>query len=274
MSNLPSLTEIVRAHGLSAKKSLGQHFLLDSNITDRITRYVQNLAGSTILEVGPGPGGLTRSLLNAGAVHVVAIEFDPRAVAALSGLLTHYAGRLTLLHEDALAFDLASIEAPSLSIVSNLPYNIGTELLIRWLHAPKGRIAQMVLMFQKEVVDRLCAHPGSKAYGRLSILTQWLCDVERCFDLSPHAFVPPPAVDSTVVRLVPKATPIPLINPKMLETLTHQVFSMRRKTLRVSMKSLTPHSLAILAAANIDPERRPETLSVEEFCRLANALAA
>src|SRR5262245_30638190 len=235
---LPSLREVIARHGLAARKSLGQHFLLDLNLTDRIARAAGDLSTGTTIEIGPGPGGLTRSLLRHGATRVVAVERDPRAVAAISELASSFPDRLAVVEADALAADIANLGSAPRRIVANLPYNISTALLTRWLHltARDGPAAleSMTLMFQKEVVDRLVASPRTKDYGRLSVLTQVVCQVSRLFDIAPTAFVPPPKVVSTVVRLVPRpslpahpdGSPLDL---RVLEAVTAAAFGQRRK---------------------------------------------
>jgi len=277
MIKLPSLKDTIQQHGLSSKKALGQHFLLDTNITDRIVRHVDDLSSSTIIEVGPGPGGLTRSLLYAHAKKVIAIEYDARAIPILEELQQHFPDRLSFYHTDATKMQwralFASLESDNIRIVSNLPYNKGTELVLQWLEADTlPFLKQIVVMLQKEVVDRLIATPGNKTYGRLSILSQWLCTAERCFTLPPGAFWPPPAVDSAVISLVPRETPLPVTNRALLEQLTQQLFSMRRKTLRNGLQRLTSN-IPMLETLRIDLNRRPETLTIEEFVLLANQLA-
>ena len=268
---LPPLRDVIARHGLAARHSLGQHFLLDGNLTDRIARACGDLAGHTVLEVGPGPGGLTRSLLANAARHVVAVELDPRAVAALAELQAAYPGRLTVIEGDARRLDVAaSVPAPRL-IAANLPYNVATPLLIGWLREA-ARFERMVLMFQLEVAERICAGPGTPAYGRLSVLSQWLCEADLVLRLPPAAFTPPPAVFSAVVRLLPRAAqPSPKLVAAM-ERVTAAAFGQRRKMLRGALKALNATNL--LDAAGIDGQRRAETLSVVEFERLARAALA
>lgn len=266
---LPPLREAIAAAGFSAKKSLGQNFLLDINLTRRIARAAGPLGGGTIIEIGPGPGGLTRALLIEGATDLVAIERDARAAAALAPLVAAAEGRLRLVEGDALAVETATIGAPPRRIVANLPYNVATRLLLGWLETP-GAYASLTLMFQKEVADRLLAGPGDEAYGRLSVLVQWLCTVRRVTDLPPSAFTPPPKVWSTVVRIEPRAEPSHPADRQALERITEAAFGQRRKMLRQSLKGLGGDTL--LAAAGIEPTNRPERLAIAEFCRLANAL--
>jgi 16S rRNA (adenine1518-N6/adenine1519-N6)-dimethyltransferase len=272
LSSFPSLRDVIHRYGLSARKSLGQHFLLDSNITDKIVRSGDTLTGLHIIEVGPGPGGLTRSLLQSDALAIYAVEKDERCTEALSELCIVAQGKLTLLAQDALTFAFTDNVPPPRAIIANLPYNIGTLLLIHWLDdiARLGPDAYkfMTLMFQKEVAERLFAPPGNKQYGRLSVMTQWLCDVEHCFDLSASAFTPPPKVDSSVVRLTPLVKPRFEADKRALEATLAAAFGQRRKMLRSALGTISPDTHGWLKAADIDPTRRAETLSIEEFCRL------
>lgn len=262
---LPPLREIIDAAGLDARKSLGQHFLLDLNLTSRIARYVPHLDKGTTIEVGPGPGGLTRALLMAGATKLVAVERDSRAVAALASLVEAAEGRLELVDGDAMQFDYAAFPAPR-RIVSNLPYNIGTPLLIGWIEHIE-LFQSLTLMFQKEVAERLFAEPRTSQYGRLSIMTQWRCQVSRVLDLPARAFTPPPKVDSTVVQLFPHHE-APTVDWRAMEVVVAAAFSQRRKMLRGSLKSLG-NAEELLAAAHIEPTARAEELSVADFVRLA-----
>ncbi|MGH7007854.1 MAG: 16S rRNA (adenine(1518)-N(6)/adenine(1519)-N(6))-dimethyltransferase RsmA [Stellaceae bacterium] len=269
---LPPLRDVIRRHGLAARKTLGQNFLLDLNLTRRIARSAAPLAACNVLEIGPGPGGLTRALLLEGAHRVVAIERDERYLPALAELAAAFPGRLEIVPGDALTIDPASLVPAPRKIVANLPYNVATPLLIAWL----PRIADFVdftLMFQKEVAARLAAASGSRDYGRLSVLTQWLATVERLFDIAPKAFVPPPKVTSTVVRLTPRPAPQASCDQATLERVTAAAFGQRRKMLRQSLKSLGD-AAALLGAANVEPTARAETLTVVEFCALARALTA
>ena len=269
---LPPLSTIIARHGLQPRRALGQHFLLDPSLCGRIARAAQPGAPAAILEVGPGPGGLTRALLDTGAARVVAVEKDRRCVAALGELAARYPDRLEIVEGDARAFDIATLGPARIGIVANLPYNVGTRLLLRWLERVE-RIESMTLMFQKEVAARITA-TGGRDYGGLSVRAQWLCTCERLFDVSPRAFVPPPGVVSTVVRLVPRATPLAPADPAALDAVTRAAFGQRRKMLRRALRGLTPEPLALLQSAGISPEARAETLSVAQFCALARAWSA
>ncbi|MDE2228872.1 MAG: 16S rRNA (adenine(1518)-N(6)/adenine(1519)-N(6))-dimethyltransferase RsmA [Alphaproteobacteria bacterium] len=267
---LPPLREVIRRHGLAARKALGQNFLLDLNLTRRIARGAAPLANFNVVEVGPGPGGLTRALLLEGARRVVAIERDQRCLPALAELAAAFPGRLEIVPGDALAIDPTTLVPAPRKIVANLPYNIATPLLLAWL--PRIRaFADFTLMFQKEVAARLAAKPDSRDYGRLSVLIQWLAYVERLFDVAPTAFVPPPKVTSTVVRLTPRPEPQAPCDQDALERVTAAAFGQRRKMLRQSLKSLGD-PLVLLHYASIDPTARAEDLTVAEFCALARAL--
>lgn len=270
---LPPLREVVARHGLEPKKALGQNFLYDLNLTGRIARAAGPLAGVTVVEVGPGPGGLTRALLAEGAARVVAIERDPRALPALAEIAAHYPGRLEVVDADALAFDPRPLvgDAPA-RIVANLPYNVGTALLTGWLdgEAWPPWWDQAVLMFQREVAERIVAGPEERAdYGRLGVLCGWRTEAEILFDVSPSAFVPPPKVTSSVVRLVPRAQPLPC-RAGALEAVTRAAFGQRRKMLRQSLKVLTPAAGNLLAAAGLSETARAEEIPVAGFVDLAN----
>ncbi len=267
--DLPPLRDVIREFGLDARRSLGQHFLLDPNLTARIARSAGDLTRTTVIEVGPGPGGLTRSLLAAGAARVVAIEKDERCVAALSGLAGTYPDRLTVIGGDALEQDFEALAPPPRRIVANLPYNIATPLLLRWLRTAAA-FTGFTLMFQKEVADRIVADPGTAAYGRLSVVVQWLCSAELLFNVDARAFVPPPQVASAVVGLTPRPQPLAPADWTALTQVTAAAFGQRRKMLRGALRSL---GLAP-EAAGIDGRRRGETLTVDEFCALARAYAA
>lgn len=264
---LPPLREVIRRYELSAKRSLGQRFLLDLNLTTRIARAAGDLTSASVIEVGPGPGGLTRALLLAGAGAVFAIEKDPRCVAALGELAGMCPGRLTIIEADALRLDLAKVTPPPRRIVANLPYNIGTPLLLGWLRNIDD-FDGLTLMFQKEVADRLIARPSSPHYGRLSVIVQWRTQPRFEFAVDQRAFTPPPKVTSAVVSLVPRAAPLAPARFELLERVTAAAFGQRRKMLRGSLKvlGLDPE------AAGIDPKRRAEDLSVEAFCALARQL--
>jgi 16S rRNA (adenine1518-N6/adenine1519-N6)-dimethyltransferase len=270
---LPPLREVIARHGLSARRALGQHFLLDLNLTARIARAAGDLDRGTVIEIGPGPGGLTRALLAAGARRLIVIERDERFLAALEELAAVYSGRLELLPGDALEIDAAALGEPPRKIVANLPYNISTALLLLWLEKIQA-FESLTLMFQKEVADRLTARPRSKDYGRLSVLTQWLTEIRRLFDVPPRAFTPPPKVTSTVVQLIPRPEPLCPADKGCLERITATAFGQRRKMLRQSLRPLGRDVAALLAAAGIPETARAEELSVEQFCALARALAA
>jgi 16S rRNA (adenine1518-N6/adenine1519-N6)-dimethyltransferase len=273
---LPPLREVIRRYGLIAKKSLGQNFLLDLNLAGRIARAAGPLSGVTIFEVGPGPGGLTRALLAHGASRVIAVERDDRAIAALHEVAVHYPGRVEIVAADALSFDPRSRlpDGPA-RIAANLPYNIATALLVSWLSIEPWPpwYESAVLMFQREVAERIVAAPHSKTYGRLSVLAQWRCEARILFDVNASAFVPPPSVKSSMVRLVPRPTPLPC-DRTQLERVTRAAFGQRRKMLRQSLRSLGTDVTALLAAANLDATARAEDLSVADFVALARALAA
>ncbi|GAB4137210.1 MAG: 16S rRNA (adenine(1518)-N(6)/adenine(1519)-N(6)) -dimethyltransferase RsmA [Sphingomonadales bacterium] len=272
---LPPLREVIRRHQLAAQKALGQNFLLDLNLTGRIARAASPLSDATVLEIGPGPGGLTRALLAAGARHVLAVEMDRRCLPALAEIAAAYPGRLSVHHADALAVDepgLLASQPPPYQVVANLPYNVATALLVKWLRAepwpPWWR--SLTLMFQREVADRITAQPGTKAYGRLSVLAQWRARTRRLFDLPPQAFTPPPKVTSSVVSLTPQ-DPVMAVALTDLERVTQAAFGQRRKMLRAALKSLAPAPEALLTAAGLDPQARAESLSVTDFGRLAQA---
>ncbi len=274
ISDLPSLSETVKAHGLGANKKLGQHFLLDMNLTDKIARLAEPLAEYNIAEIGPGPGGLTRALLMRGAKSVTAIEMDKRFIPALAEIGDRSSGRLTIAQGDALEFDIASnLEAPR-KIVANLPYNVGTKMLINWISDPAVFWAEMVLMFQLEVAQRVVALPGDPHYGRLAILCQSVANCRLAFEVPARAFTPPPKVDSAVVVLTPLETPY--ADLKTLGRVTQAAFGQRRKMLRRSLRATAEQfdiSLETwLESCNVDPKARPETLAVSDFQALANQL--
>jgi 16S rRNA (adenine1518-N6/adenine1519-N6)-dimethyltransferase len=267
-----SLQETLEKFSLKPQKHLGQNFLLDLNLTDKIVRAAGKLEGRSVIEIGPGPGGLTRSLLRGGAENVIAIELDPRCREALEDLRM-VSPQLKILVADALKVDISLLGAAPRKIVANLPYNIATVLLFQWLDKIQS-FESLTLMFQKEVAQRLLATPKSSAYGRLSVMTQWLCKVERIFDIPPQAFTPPPKVISTVVHLTPHSQPLAPADPKMLSLVVKTAFGQRRKMLRSSLKSLGHDKTeAILSQANINPMRRAEELSVVEFCQLAEVFS-
>lgn len=272
---LPPLREVIRRHRLIAKKSLGQNFLLDLNLAARIARAAGALTDVTVVEIGAGPGGLTRALLALGAARVIAIERDERAIAALREIAEGYPGRLEIVAADALTFDPRSLlRSGPVRIVANLPYNIATALLVSWLTVepwPPWYDAA-ILMFQREVAERIVAAPGSKSYGRLSVLAQWRCDARILFDVNPSAFVPPPKVTSSLVRLVPRAEP-PRCDRALLEAVTQAAFGQRRKMLRQSLRSLGADTSVLLSAAGLSPTARAEDIPVGGFVALARALA-
>lgn len=276
---LAPLRDVIAAHGLLARKSLGQHFLLDLNLTRRIARAAGGIADATVIEIGPGPGGLTRALLLEGAARVVAIERDERCVRALADLAAAYPGRLEIIAGDALDIDLPALarkRGGCVRVVANLPYNIATPLILAWLR-DIGAFNSLTLMLQKEVAERLAAKPRTKAYGRLSVMVQWRCEVAALFDVSPRAFTPPPKVTSTVVRFLPRATPLGEADASVLENVVAAAFGQRRKMLRTALKSLAAEkgrdATAILESAGITPTARAEELGVEQFCALARAFS-
>ena len=272
---LPPLREVIATHDLKAQKSLGQNFLLDLNLTAKIARQVGDLANCDVLEIGPGPGGLTRGLLAEGARRVVAVEKDRRCIPALEDIASHHSGRLQVLEGDALAIDpMAHLNAP-IRVAANLPYNIGTELLVRWLTPPRWPPfwQSLTLMFQREVAERITAQPGSKAYGRLAILAQWRCTANIALSLPPEAFTPPPKVSSAVVHLVALKEPKFPADAKTLERVVAIAFNQRRKMLRSALKPLRGDIEDRLRAAGIAPTDRAENVPLEGFCALARALA-
>jgi 16S rRNA (adenine1518-N6/adenine1519-N6)-dimethyltransferase len=276
IDDLPPLRDVIRRHDLSAKKALGQNFLLDLNLTARIARAAGPLDDVEVVEVGPGPGGLTRALLAASARRVIAIEQDPRAVSALVEIAEHYPGRLQVVAGDALAVDVRPrLDRGPVRIVANLPYNIATALLIMWLCAEPWPpwYEALVLMFQREVAERIVAAPGSKSYGRLTVLAQWRCQAKILFDIPPSAFVPQPKVTSSLVRLTPRSSPLPC-DREMLERVTAAAFGQRRKMLRQSLRSLGVEPLPLLDRAGLDPTERAEDIPISGFVALARALAA
>ena len=273
---LPPLRDVIRQYDLTAKKSLGQNFLLDLNLTGRIARAAGPLAGVTVIEVGPGPGGLTRALLDQDAARVIAIERDARAISALQDIAAHYPDRLVAVEADALAFDPQPFIGKSpVRIVANLPYNIATVLLTGWLESEDWPpfYDRLVLMFQREVAERIVAAPNTKAYGRLSILAQWRTQPKILFDIAPSAFVPPPKVTSSVVELIPRSEPDPC-DRIALRRVAEAAFGQRRKMLRQSLKSLAADPAPLLEAAGIAPTDRAEDIPVEGFVRLARAYSA
>jgi 16S rRNA (adenine1518-N6/adenine1519-N6)-dimethyltransferase len=276
IDGLPPLREVIATHGLVAKKSLGQNFLLDLNLTAKIARKAGDLKKCDVLEVGPGPGGLTRGLLAEGARRVLAVEKDARAMAPLAEIAAHYPGRLEVVNADALEIDPLEHLTPPIRIVANLPYNVGTELLTRWLTPPSWPPVweSLTLMFQKEVAQRIVAQPGSKTYGRLAILAQWRCDARIVMELPPEAFTPPPKIHSAVVHLTALPEPRFPANAATLQKLTATAFQQRRKMLRASLKGLHPRIEDLLESAGIKPTSRAEEIGLEHWCALARALDA
>ena len=275
-SELPPLREVIAAHGLDARHSLGQHFLLDGNLTARIVRAAGDMTGRNVIEVGPGPGGLTRALLASSAAGIVAIELDRRAIAAMAELAgsvnaSGKSERLTVIEADALQVDLPGLVPKPRQIVANLPYNVASPLLVRWLRQA-SEFEQMTLMFQREVAERIVASPCTAAYGRLSVLAGWICEGHIALRLPPAAFVPPPKVTSSVVHLMPRSEPL-ACDAGALQKVTEAAFGQRRKMLRQSLKSLGVDALTLLAAAGIEPTARAEDIPVEGFVALANIFA-
>jgi len=269
---LPPLRKVIAAHGLNAKKSLGQNFLLDLNLTRKIARAAGDITSGPVIEVGPGPGGLTRALLMEGASQVIAIERDARCLPALEEIAAAYPGRLTVIEGDALDVDVAGLlDGNKAKIVANLPYNVGTALLVRWLTLDPWPPwwSSLTLMFQKEVAARICAAPGGKTYGRLAVLSQWRARPSAMFDVAPTAFVPPPKVTSSIVHIEPSETPKDAPAMATLERITAAAFGQRRKMLRASLKQITPTPEPLLEAAGIAPTARAEEVDVDRFCRLA-----
>ncbi|MGV1758114.1 16S rRNA (adenine(1518)-N(6)/adenine(1519)-N(6))-dimethyltransferase RsmA [Rhizobium sp. A22-96] len=272
LDGLPPLRDVIQRHGLDARKALGQNFLLDLNLTQKVARNAGSLEGVTVFEVGPGPGGLTRAILALGAAKVIAVERDARCLPALAEIADHYPGRLEVIEGDALKTDFAAmVPASPVKIIANLPYNVGTQLLVNWLLPASWPPfwQSLTLMFQKEVGQRIVAQEDDDHYGRLGVICGWRTQAHMAFDISPQAFTPPPKVTSTVVHLTPRENPIPCAVDK-LEKVTQAAFGQRRKMLRQSLKPIGGE--ALLLKADIDPQRRAETLSIEEFCRLANCL--
>ena len=270
---LPPLREVIARYGIRARRQLGQHFLLDLNLCRRIVRAAGDIAGKTVVEIGPGPGGLTRALLETEAARVIAVERDPRCIDALSDLSRRYGNRLDVVAGDALDFDISALAGTGrVAVAANLPYNVATPLLIGWLRNVDS-ISAMTLMFQKEVAERIVAAPGTGAYGRLAVVAQWLCEARRAFDVAPTAFVPPPRVTSTVVNLLPRDAPLAPADMAVLETVTAAAFGRRRKMLRSALAGLVEDPEALLEQAGIAATARAETLPPEAFCALARGLA-
>jgi 16S rRNA (adenine1518-N6/adenine1519-N6)-dimethyltransferase len=274
LDDLPALRDVIRRHGLAAKRSLGQNFLLDLNLTARIARAASPLENVTVVEIGPGPGGLTRALLALSARKVIAIERDERAIAALAEIAARYPGRLQVIAGDALGFDPRPLlDGGPARVVANLPYNIATALLARWLTLEPWPpwYDSLLLMFQREVAERIVARSGSKSYGRLSVLASWRTEAKILFDVAPSAFVPAPKVTSSLVRLVPRPQPL-ACDVGALERVTQAAFGQRRKMLRQSLRSLARDPIALLDTAGLEPTARAEDISVDGFVALARAL--
>jgi 16S rRNA (adenine1518-N6/adenine1519-N6)-dimethyltransferase len=276
IDDLPPLRQVIADHGLSARKSLGQNFLLDLNLTAKIARQAGNLADTDGLAIGPGPGGLTRGLLAQGARKVLAIEKDPRCLPALDEIAARYPGQLQVMIGDALDIDPLAHLTPPIRVAANLPYNVGTELLVRWLTPPTWPPfwQSLTLMFQREVAERIVAAPGSKAYGRLAVLAQWRCDARIVMSLPPEAFTPAPKVSSAVVHLTALPKPKFEADPDVLSRVVAMAFNQRRKMLRSALKGLGPDVEDRLQAAGIKPTERAEQVSLEGFCALARAVSA
>ncbi len=271
---LPPLREVIGEHQLSAKKNLGQNFLLDLNLTRKIARAAGGLASHTIVEIGPGPGGLTRGLLMEGAKKVIAIERDERVLPALHQIAQAYPERLDIISADAMEVDWKKIVDGPTKIVANLPYNIATPLLVGWLTSDPWPpwFSSLTLMFQKEVAERIVAGSGSKTFGRLSVLSQWRADAQKLFDVPPRAFTPAPKVTSSIVHITPHAVPALDCEIGALEKITKAAFGQRRKMLRASLKSILSNPVQMLEDAGIEPTLRAEQLKIKDFCRLANLL--
>ena len=274
LDTLPPLSQVIAAHGLSARKSLGQNFLLDLNLTAKIARQAGDLTTCDVLEIGPGPGGLTRGLLIEGARHVLAVEKDARCLPALQEIAEAAPGRLSVINADALDLDPLAHLTPPIRVVANLPYNVGTELLIRWLTPPEWPPfwQSLTLMFQREVAERIVARPGGKAYGRLALLAQWRADARIVMHLPPDAFTPPPKVSSAVVHLTALPAPRFPADPAILESVVARAFNQRRKMLRAALRGAAPDIEDRLLASGILPTDRAETVSLEQFCALARRM--
>jgi len=276
IDTLPPLRDVIAKHDLAARKSLGQNFLLDLNLTAKIARLAGDLTGCDVLEIGPGPGGLTRGLLAQGARHVLAVEKDPRCLPALAEIAAAYPGRLSTLEGDALEIDPLAHLTPPIRVAANLPYNVGTELLVRWLTPPQWPPfwQSLTLMFQREVALRIVAEPGSKAYGRLALLAQWRADAQIVMHLPPKAFSPAPKVSSAVVHLTALPAPRFPADPAVLNRVVAAGFNQRRKMLRASLKGVAPNIEDHLHAAGIKPTERAEQVPLEAFCALARSVAS
>lgn len=271
MDGMPPLREIIAKHELAAKKALGQNFLCDLNLTSRIARHAGSLDGVTVVEIGPGPGGLTRALLFEGAKRVLAIEMDERAIPALQEISDHYDGRLDFIRGDALKTDIQSQVSGRVKIIANLPYNVATMLLLNWLeHDPwPAWFESLTLMFQKEVAERIVAKPNSKAYGRLSVISQWRCNCQIAFNVDRANFMPPPKVTSSIIHMIPKPLTSDAPSLKTLSGITMAAFNQRRKMLRASLKNTLPNAIEFLTELDIDPTLRADALSVEDYLKIA-----
>ena len=274
MEKLPPLKDVISRHKISAKKSLGQNFLLDLNLTSKIARYARNLEQSDVLEIGPGPGGLTRSLLNEGARKVVAIEKDTRCIAALEEVQSQFSEKLKIVQGDALSTEVRQYLTHPVQIIANLPYNVGTELLVRWLKSTTWPSfwQSMTLMFQKEVANRIVASPGSKAYGRLSVMAQWRCNTKIAFNIPATAFTPPPKVESSIVHFEALKKPRFPAEVKKLEFVVSKAFNQRRKMLRGALKGHFKNVEEGLQAIGVVPTKRAENVTIQEFCLMAQIL--
>jgi 16S rRNA (adenine1518-N6/adenine1519-N6)-dimethyltransferase len=270
-THLPHLRDVIAQYNLEARRSLGQHFLLDLNLTRRIVKSAGDLNNQSVIEIGPGPGGLTRALLETSAKEVIAVERDERCIKGLKTLVNTFPERLKIIEADALKLNLTNLaHKDKIKVVANLPYNVSIPLLIGWLRQLSA-IKSMTLMFQKEVADRISAKPGTRGYGRTSVIAQWLCEVETVFCIPARAFVPPPKVVSAVVNFTPRLQPLAPASFKILEKVTAAAFGQRRKMLRSALKTLHPYPIDLLKRANINPEARAETLTVEQFCMIAES---
>lgn len=273
MNSLPSTSELIKKYQLNAQKSLGQNFILDKNFTDKIARVAGDLTNCEVLEIGPGPGSLTRSILDCGAKKLVAVEMDKRCIAALNEIKDFYGERFEIVEGDALKIDEAAIfnDQKKIKIIANLPYNIGTVLIFKWLKiAPK--IASMHLMLQKEVVERITAKPNDNHYGRLAVMVNFLCETKMVFSVSKTVFTPPPKVTSAIVEIIPRQKPLADVEFAKLERLVAAAFNQRRKMIKSSLKSVFENPEEILNEVGIRPDLRPENLNIEEFCKLAQKL--
>lgn len=270
---IPTTSELIKKYGLDAKKSLGQNFILDKNVTDKIVRFAGDLSDFCVLEIGPGPGSLTRSILDAKAKKLIAVEKDERCLAALNELKDFYGEQFEIIQGDALAIDELKIfpSEKKFKIIANLPYNIGTVLLFKWLKIAT-KISSMHLMLQKEVVDRIVAKPGDNHYGRLAVMVNFLCETKMVFKVNPSVFTPPPKVTSAIVEIIPREKPLADVDFEKLSRVVTAAFNQRRKMIKSGLKSVFENPEEVLARVGIRPDLRPENLTIEEFCRIASAL--